>query len=879
MSKLYRSLLWSGIVTFGIAACGDDVTVTQPPPPPTVVPGIRSVTVAPDGVSIQVGATVQMTAAVTTDPGAAAPTIAWSSSDATKATVGATTGLVTGVAVGAVGIRATATSGTSTGSGVATVNVVTSQVTPATVSIASITNTAGVAVPLGNVAGQIQVNVNLERGGERVQRLELLVDGVVRGSQTFASALAEGSAPEAAIEVISLPWNTAAFNASTGAADVLNGNRTVAVRLITQQNQQGTATPSVQITLNNANFVAVTLTISNGTTATDATGLLWQTGDATATALPVFYSAGTNTINQVVFSAPGVNSKTVTAAPWTTSWAKATTVGNGGSAGVENAAWAVTANSTVNNNPGPNGTSASIRYDNAPPTVPTFFANPNNRQGGWVNDAVAFTTLQSATNLNGMRGSTSVDGGVGGITYAAKAAPGNSAAALASPDITGPSGLARSLANAYCLMLFAQDALGNRNSAGTVSSTACTSTGVNVTTIGVDRDAPTIAFSGGLASNARLNGGTIGAEFQVTVSDTGTVGNSGMNSASSVVGTVLRRNAAASATCVVGVVVNSVCTATSVNAAPPFPLVPTTAIAAQNTTGYYSYSAVAQDAAGNQSGSVSRVIAYDPAANVPALTTALFNTPLTGPTAVFNANASDNFDLWTAVYTLTYGGGLPGPVLLPTVTLNTFNVAPLVNSNVAAGITVDGFMRQVEAVTGNAPLATGGTFKPTQLDGVARDQANNPSATATTPIPGASVTTGVSYTAAAAPQLVDSWAITAPSAATSISNGAGPAAAVNPLSVTITADVFGPTLTFNPPFARVDFYRVVGGQLVLIGTATTPTTTDNGAANGRRHRYSISWTPGATVATGVQTIHAIGVNSVGDALVSAANGNITITNP
>jgi hypothetical protein len=120
MSKLNR-ILWSGLVLVG-AACGDDVTVTPPPEPPP--PGIRSVTVAPDGGSVQVGGTLPMTAAVTLDPGATgAATIAWSSSDPAKATVSAA-GVVTGVAVGSVGIRATATLGTSTGQGVATVNVV-----------------------------------------------------------------------------------------------------------------------------------------------------------------------------------------------------------------------------------------------------------------------------------------------------------------------------------------------------------------------------------------------------------------------------------------------------------------------------------------------------------------------------------------------------------------------------------------------------------------------------------------------------------------------------------------------------------------------------------------------------------------------------------
>ena len=59
MSKLYRSLLWSGLVVAGVAACGDDVTVAPPPNQ-----GVQSVTVGPTGVTIAVGQTLQMAAAV-----------------------------------------------------------------------------------------------------------------------------------------------------------------------------------------------------------------------------------------------------------------------------------------------------------------------------------------------------------------------------------------------------------------------------------------------------------------------------------------------------------------------------------------------------------------------------------------------------------------------------------------------------------------------------------------------------------------------------------------------------------------------------------------------------------------------------------------------
>jgi hypothetical protein len=103
MSKLYRSLLWSGLVVAGVAACGDDVTVAPPPNQ-----GVQSVTVGPTGVTISVGQTLQMAAAVNADAGVAT-TVTWTSSNPATASVNPTTGLVTGVASGSVAITACST--------------------------------------------------------------------------------------------------------------------------------------------------------------------------------------------------------------------------------------------------------------------------------------------------------------------------------------------------------------------------------------------------------------------------------------------------------------------------------------------------------------------------------------------------------------------------------------------------------------------------------------------------------------------------------------------------------------------------------------------------------------------------------------------------
>ena len=101
MSKLHRSMLWSGLLVAGIAACGDDVTIPGPPEPT-----VRSISVAPNGVTVGVGANViTMSAAVNADAGVTNLAVTWSTSDPTKASVNQN-GQVTTLAQGSVAIIA-----------------------------------------------------------------------------------------------------------------------------------------------------------------------------------------------------------------------------------------------------------------------------------------------------------------------------------------------------------------------------------------------------------------------------------------------------------------------------------------------------------------------------------------------------------------------------------------------------------------------------------------------------------------------------------------------------------------------------------------------------------------------------------------------------
>ncbi len=588
----------------------------------------------------------------------------------------------------------------------------------------------------------------------------------------------------------------------------------------------------------------------------------------------------------------------------------------------------------------------SVRLDNRAPGVPQFAANPNGRQNGWINDAVVLTGAHNGTSLtsnswviNGTAdagiggGSTTgaayqrwmrIADATGGLVDAARAATASDAPTLPAPTATNLT---------MCSVITGRDQLGNE-SALPAAGTTCLAAPVpsfpgapNHTfthiRFGVDIDEPVIDYAAtSIVANARQNGANFGTtiglnlpsactpncEFIVTVADIGVIGVSGMLAGTPVRANVIRREADgtiflthpnALSDCVIGVLTSSgtVCsqgTLLNTNAAGlavALPLV-STLIATQTIDGYYTYGSTAFDAAGNFTAvAAPRVAVHDD--TPPALTTALFNVPLSGGTVVFNANASDNLDLWFARYLLTYAGGLAGPIVFPDVQINTFNAATLMNSNVSAGITVNGFMRQVENVTANAVLAVGGAFKPVNLAGVVVDQGYNFSAVANTAIPGASVTTGVSYTSAAAAQCpgaaaltvgcrTNSWAITAPAAAVNISANnttvCGAPTPATPTSIVLTADALGPTATYNAPFTRVDFYVLFGGALVQVGTGSQQAIFDDGSAMGRRHRWTFSWTPGSTYGCAPTnlTIYAIGVNAVGDGLVTPANANITV---
>jgi len=610
------------------------------------------------------------------------------------------------------------------------------------------------------------------------------------------------------------------------------------------------------------------------------------------------------------------------------------------------------------------------RLDNRAPGAPTFESNPNARQNGWVNADVSFTGLWNvATAKDNMDVAGAADAGVGGYVLNARlgavGAGGTVGAALlaqtavVSPNVASPSpALLPSDQNAYCGVISATDKLGNESTLPT-ATTACAVAGTpsqvpvasQALQFGLDIAPPTIVWSaasmaaGSSGKNGRTGASVLG-EYVFTVVDTGAHGNSGMQATSPVQAWVAIHTQAVGLTalqlCPVGTPdpVSGVCTASSVGfAAPVFPTVTTNTLTPKTIIGYYTISANAIDAAGNSSvtptaqmplgNTLTRTVAYNPAANVPSLSGSIFNTPLTGPTATFTATGSSGnttansattfFDLWEAKFNLTYSAAVPGALLYPPSTppFNIFNNTPapggsanittFVAQNAAIGITIP-FYRSIQNQTSacNAVLAIGATGIPNALNETLLDQVGNVSAVAVTGITAGQVTPGTSYLGAPAAQQVytflESNGISeAPVTGCPFAVGANTQAKVSGggtspdgASITLTADVFGPTATFLSPFASVNFYVFIGGNMELIGSTSTYAGADDGSTNGHKFTYSLSWTPGskspisatawpvmssaacAIGATNAQ-LYVLGISAVGDGLLTPVNQNICIS--
>jgi hypothetical protein len=582
MQKLTRSLFALGMLA-GLAACGDDVSITEPPKP---TPAVTGISVSPPSASLSVGSTAQLSAVVTTNDPSVATTVTWASSNTAVATVSATglvtavsagsatitatstantnfragsqitvtprdlgvrsvrvspdnaivptgstlqlvanvdanagvprtvnwassntavatvsnTGVVTGVAAGSASITATSTADPSI-SGVAAITV--RNPVPATISIAAITAGAlNIPVNVNNVAGQIEVTLNVDPGDQVISRVDVLIDGNVACGQTFSVSRNEELAlshvfANVQAAPVTCSINTALFNATTGVPSYLNGPRQISARA-TLAGGTSIATPSQTLVFNNANTYVASVT-RTGTTAqaTSAAGLGFVRGGLSMSVLPVIYNsgqtlaAGSITFGSALCDASGEGARTAAlVAPASGSSAWTATLSQTAVAGANNdvanyefspavctiathplgESVVVVATDNAGNSlfagaAPANVAAASMRLDNRAPGAPTFVANPNIRQNGWINAAVGLTGLNTSATDNDWLVNGAADLGVGGYNRMARIAANTgglvdaarAATASATPSLPAPS----LNNNDYCAVISATDLLGN----------------------------------------------------------------------------------------------------------------------------------------------------------------------------------------------------------------------------------------------------------------------------------------------------------------------------------------------------------------------------------------------------------------------------------
>ncbi|MEO8621790.1 MAG: Ig-like domain-containing protein [bacterium] len=915
MQQVSRKLLLAGVLAFGTltAACGDKVELTGP----AVVPdAVQSVTVSPSNATIAPGGTVTLGVSVVTT-GNAAKTVTWASGNAAIATVDGT-GKVSapaGSPGGTVSIVATSTANTAV-SGAAAI-VVTAPV-PAqvpSIAIASVTDVFGAPVNLANTNGQVNVSVNTSGGG----LIEVFVSSVCTTNTIGATdtAVASQQASSAQPGTITLSFNTAQLTASN-TPRFPNGNYCIKARL-TNGTATFLATNNTPVTLNNVNVFKATLAFTSVTggpssAVSSNNGLNYNQGTLTVTLNPVIFTSPSPValISGILFRsgevsgvACGACSISFTNVPVSAAGVATVVFTDTGSVAGVNSIFGynslatgdnlvITAATDAAGNPiavtGGGFTVASgVRIDNDVPTLATSYAvtAPNS----YIGAAYSFASGTTGTATDIKAGVP----GVGGVTTTYYVGPAGgtifngSAATLCT--ITGLTAVTvgTDLPNTNSITpdqakVVVMDALGNKSCA----IVPVNSNVGSLITFGVDKVAPVIAIvppapanaPAGFSNNngaADLTGYNVSKNFSLLYTDsisgftngviltplTGTLTKNFFVPGTSPIGDcVIGKWTAATKTCVDTLITPTSSLTTGANSAPfnVNSIEMTTGVpvarGATGTNGYFMFTGKVTDLAGNVSTVVSRLAAFD---NVAPAIGALTQSPAAAVSlgsVTVTGTATDNLDLTASSGRLSYA---TAPAPFASVAGTTFgpNFDAATVTSAPASVTLSNVYRGLQGTSaGNLILAGGAapTATITVTDVGGNTSPASPVATIATSTAKADILVGNTFVGTA-------------------SVGAAPATrqTVTAINVNVTGLIADPAFQ-SQPFALVEVYKVVGGELVLVGSTASPLVSD--AAPNRTYSYAVSGISLTAAAT--STYFAIGRNAAGDAVVSQA---IAVVNP
>ena len=472
----------------------------------------------------------------------------------------------------------------------------------------------------------------------------------------------------------------------------------------------------VTVEFDNDDFVAASYSGLGDGAMNEETGQIWYGGPDAAvviSALPVLYSSGSvSSLTLLQFC--GEDSSTDSEAPFSFSLDCDETSGEGG----DKPDFTVEGDDI-------DVVAKAIYLDFDGPPAPHFNANPNGREGGWVNPTVDFLgNYHKDRNKDGWLKFNRDDEGVGGY------APQLRYSSTTPSIVDGARGATANVlptqptrADAVCVIATAVDLLGNESSLPSAGSDCVKAAnyvededgdypaGIRA---GLDVSAPTIEFS---PASPRANASSL-KEFQLQVADAGSssTGRSGLHS-TPVLSMVQARDADNDVLCgddsdlgIDGGGEESVSGVCKLAGGVDFndPLATTDGLMGASVAGYYTFTAVAQDKAGNKSEEVVRTAANDGEAPELGLIVGGYEKGVYSLTATLTDNLSlkaywaeafDNLDI--------DGQGASDVLILPregSVAVDEYNSADLTQSHLTTPpVTMQTYRAMQAADPGTAP--------------------------------------------------------------------------------------------------------------------------------------------------------------------------------
>ena len=473
MMKLNRIALVASVLALGVAACGDDVQVVEPTPPVPPAPPPLTATMTPASATVAIGNSVVF--AVGASGGAVGESASWTcSSSNTGIATASNTGAgcsATGVASGDVTIVAAVTKGGESTNAAASLTVTEEDTgEPAFIILASVKDNSDDNTTL---SGKVNAVVNVERGDQTLEALYLLVDGEVVASQSFGGGMDMGMMPpeedeaaEQAVHAFTLSFDSGGYD-DDGTVHYMNGDHIISANLqiaggMMADGMMGHETihsNAATYEFDNEDAVHISVGGLGDGALNSSTGQVWYGGpDASIaiSAIPVLYSGGSTT-SVTLRSFCGAGALTDTEAPYEFAPDCGKHVsGEDGDTPTFNIAGDV-----VDKVVG----AEALFLDFVGPGAPTFKPDPNGRDGGWLNAAVGLT---STSGKEAWLTKGTSDTGVGGyaaqLRYAAKPKSGSHAELALAADASTSLPAENKTALVYCVFASAVDRLGNESS-------------------------------------------------------------------------------------------------------------------------------------------------------------------------------------------------------------------------------------------------------------------------------------------------------------------------------------------------------------------------------------------------------------------------------